>query len=72
MEEHVPTHCKPTTAHECQGPAGLFIEPGIGRRRVTEIQRSDIPELRHRMRKMPWQANRALTVPSKMFHMAKT
>lgn len=71
VDEHVPTHCKPSTAHEYRRPVGLFIEPGIGRRRVTGIQRSDIAELHYGMRKTPWQANRTLTVPPKTFHTAE-
>lgn len=38
---------------------------------MTEIQRSDIAELHHGMRKIPYQANRTLGVLSKMFTQAE-
>ncbi len=71
LEEYVSVHCKPRTAYEYRRSAELFIEPKIGARKVTEIQRSDIAELHHSMRKTPYQANRTLGVLSKMFNLAE-
>ena len=42
LEEYAPAHCKPSTAYEYRRSVELFIEPRIGRRKVTEIQRSNI------------------------------
>ena len=47
LEEYVPVHCKPSTAYEYQRSVKFFIDPRIGTRKVTEIQRSDIAELHH-------------------------
>ena len=58
LEEYVPVHCKPSTAYEYRRSVKFFIEPRIGTRKVTEIQRSDIAELHHGMREAPYQANR--------------
>ena len=66
-----PPHCKPSTAYEYRRSVELFISPKIGRRKVTEIQRSDIAQLHHGMRKTPYQANRTLGVLSKMFNLAE-
>ena len=71
LEEYVPAHCKPSTAYEYRRSVELFVEPRIGGRKVTEIQRSDIAELHHGMRKTPYQANRTLGVLSKMFNLAE-
>ena len=71
LEEYVPVHCKPSTAYEYQRPVKFFIDPRIGTRKVTEIQRSDIAELHHGMRETPYQANRTLGVLSKMFNLAE-
>ena len=71
LDEYVPDHCKPSTVYEYRCAVELFIEPRIGGRRVTEIQRSDIAELHHGMRKTPYQANRTLGVLSKMFNIAE-
>ena len=67
LEEYVPVHCKPSTAYEYRRSVKFFIDPRIGTRKVTEIQRSDIAELHHGMRETPYQANRTLGVLSKMF-----
>ena len=71
LEEYVPAHCKPSTAYEYRRSVELFVEPRIGRRKVTEIQRSDIAQLHHGMRKTPYQANRTLGVLSKLFNLAE-
>ena len=71
LDEYVPAHCKPSTAYEYRRSVELFIDPRIGRRKVTEIQRSDIAELHHGLRKTPYQANRTLGVLSKMFNLAE-
>ena len=71
LDEYVPDHCKASTAYEYRRSVELFVDPRIGNRKVTEIQRSDIAELHHGMRKTPYQANRTLGVLSKMFNMAE-
>ena len=53
LEEYVPVHCKPSTAYEYRRSVKFFIDPRIGTRKVTEIQRSDIAELHHGMRETP-------------------
>ena len=50
LEEYVPVHCKPSTAYEYRRSVKFFIDPRIGTRKVTEIQRSEIAELHHGMR----------------------
>ena len=71
LDEYVPAHCKPSTAYEYRRSVELFIDPRIGRRKVNEVQRSDIAELHHGLRKTPYQANRTLGVLSKMFNLAE-
>ncbi len=71
LNEYVPDHCKESTAYEYRRSVELFIDPRIGSRKVTEVQRKDIAELHHAMRKTPYQANRTLGVLSKMFNMAE-
>ena len=71
LDEYVPAHCKQSTAYEYRRSVELFIDPRIGRRKVAEIQRSDIAELHHGLRKTPYQANRTLGVLSKMFNLAE-
>ena len=71
LEDYVPNHCKPSTAHEHGRSVKFFIDPRIGKRKVKDIKRSDIAELHHALRETPYQANRALGVLSKMFSLAE-
>ena len=71
LDEYVPSHCKPSTAEEYRRSVELFIDPRIGKRRVPDIQRSDIAALHHDMRETPYQANRTLGVLSKIFNLAE-
>ena len=71
LDEYVASHCKPSTAAEYRRSVELFVGPRIGRRRVPDIQRSDIAALHHDMRETPYQANRTLGVLSKIFNLAE-
>ena len=71
LEEYVPSHCKPSTQVEYRRSVELFIDPKIGKRRVPDIQRSDIAALHHDMRATPYQANRTLGILSKIFNLAE-
>ena len=71
LDEYVPAHCKPSTAAEYRRSVELFVNLRIGRRRVPDVQRSDIAALHHDMRGTPYQANRTLGVLSKMFNLAE-
>ena len=71
LEDYVPVHCKPSTAAEYRRSVTLFIDPAIGEKRISEVQRKDIAELHHGLRDKPYQANRTLGVLSKMFALAE-
>src|SRR6185503_5849431 len=71
MTDHVELRCKPTTQREYRRSVDLFIKPAIGTHRVCDVVRSDIAELHHKMRVIPYQANRTLGVLSKMFNLAE-
>ena len=71
LEEYVPAYCKPSTQAEYRRSVELFIDPRIGKRRVPDVQRSNIAALHHDMRSTPYQANRTLGVLSKMFNLAE-
>ena len=71
LEDHVQHHCKPGTQAEYRRLVELFINPVIGTNRVSEVQRKDIAELHHGLRRTPYQANRTLSVLSKMFTLAE-
>ncbi len=71
LDEHVKTHCKPSTGREYSRLVKSFVIPNLGKRRVSEIRRSDIAALHHKMRETRYQANRTLAVLSKMFNLAE-
>jgi len=71
MKEHVALRCKLTTQAEYKRSVELFIDPKIGSRKVSDIERKDIAELHHDLQHVPYQANRTLGVLSKMFNLAE-
>jgi integrase len=71
LREHVALRCKPSTQAEYKRSVELFINPRIGTRKVTDIERKDIAELHHGLSHIPYQANRTLGVLSKMFNLAE-
>lgn len=72
LEEHVASHCKPTTQAEYKRSVELFINPKIGNHRIIDVTRGDIVELHQSMKATPYQANRTLGVLSIMFTVAHT
>jgi integrase len=71
LAEHVAVRCKPSTQYEYKRAVELFINPKLGTRKVTDIERRDIAEFHHNLRDTPYQANRTLGVLSKMFNLAE-
>jgi integrase len=71
LEEHVAVRCKSSTQYEYRRAVELFINPKLGTRKVTDIERRDIAEFHHNLRNIPYQANRTLGVLSKMFNLAE-
>jgi integrase len=71
LKEHVAVHCKPSTQAEYKRAVELFINPKIGTRKVTDIERKDIAELHQGLSHVPYQANRTFGVLSKMFNLAE-
>jgi integrase len=71
LGEYVPQHCKPRTAYEYRRAVELFINPALGRHRISDVQRADVARFHHDLRDRPYQANRALGVLSKMMNVAE-
>ena len=49
----------------------LYILPRFGADRVVDITREDVARLHRDLRKKPYQANRTVTLISKMFNLAE-
>ncbi len=71
LEMHVADRCKPSTARDYKSVIRRFVKPIIGTYRVAEVERKDIADLHYKLKATPIQANRTLSVLSKMFNMAE-
>lgn len=71
LKEHVAVRCKSSTESEYKRSIELFINPKLGTRKATDIERRDITELHHSLSHIPYQANRTLGVLCKMFNLAE-
>lgn len=71
LTEYVAVRCKPSTQGEYRRSVELFVNPKLGTRKVSDIERRDIAELHHELSHIPYQANRTLGVLSKMFNLAE-
>ena len=71
MDEYGPAHLKPSTARLYRKIIENRILPRFGKRRVSDIGKSDVVALHHDMRDVPDHANRTLSVVSRMLTMAE-
>jgi integrase len=71
LRDYVPQHCKATTAGEYRRAVELFINPALGRQRISDVLRADVARFHHDLHERPYQANRALGVFSKMMNLAE-
>jgi len=71
LDEHVATRCKPKTGKDYAYIVNDLIAPALGQHAVTDISRSDVSRLHHRLRTKQHMANRTLAVLSKMMSFAE-
>ncbi len=71
LTDYVPKRCKPRTAEEYRRAVELNIKPALGSTRIADVSRADVAAFHHDLREVPYQANRALAVLSKMFSLAE-
>ena len=71
MDEYTPAHLKPSTARLYRKIIDNRILPRLGKRRVSDIGKSDVAALHHDMRDVPDHANRTLSVLSRMLTLAE-
>ena len=71
MDEYAPAHLKPSTARLYRKIIENRILPRFGKRRVSDVGKSDVVALHHDMRDVPDHANRTLSVLSRMLTLAE-
>lgn len=69
VKEHVEVRLKPNTQLDYKQIIRKYLIPAFGSFRVTDISYKDISELHLRLKDKPTQANRCVSVLSKMFNM---
>ena len=71
LVEHAAVKKKASSTAEDQRNLRNHVLPALGRRRVTEIARTDVAKLHSAMKDRPGAANRCLALLSKMFNLAE-
>ena len=71
MKAHVEVNCRAGTVETFGRAVRLYILPELGHMRLSEVERSHVAALHHRMRDKPYQANQARNVLAKMFRLAE-
>ena len=69
--DHVGVHCKESTRKMYRSVVERFIVPSYGSVAVEEVERKHINALHLDLRHIPYQANRALEIGSKLFNLAE-
>ena len=70
MEEHVAVHCRASTAEGIQGLLDKYIVPEFGRLPLLAVERDRVVAFHARLSGVPYAANRAVAVFSRMYGMA--
>ena len=71
MKAHVEVNCRAGTVETFGRVVRLYILPELGHMRLSEVERSHVAALHHKMRDKPYQANQARNVLAKMFRLAE-
>lgn len=71
LDEYVPSHLKPSTAGDYRQVIEKFILPAMGELRAEDVAREDVAKLHNSMRRIPYQANRTLSVMSVILNQAE-
>ena len=71
LDEHVDVRCKESTQRMYRSVVRRFIVPSYGGVAVEDVERKHINALHLDLRHIPYQANRALEIGSKLFNLAE-
>ena len=71
MDEHSRPKKKASSVATDEKLLRLVILPALGRRRVVDISSADVARMHHSLKSTPVQANRAVTLLSKMMNLAE-
>ncbi len=71
MEQHANVKKKPRSIKEDRRLLDKVLLPVLGPRKLADIARADIAKFHHDQRRAPYQANRALSLLSKLFNLCE-
>ena len=71
LSDHVATKMRPKSAAEDRRMLSRLLLPALGTRKLTDVTRADVARLHHDIRRTPTQANRVLSLLSRMMNMAE-
>ncbi len=71
MEAHVRVNCRPATVEAFGRILRLYIVPELGHLQLSEVDRPQVSEFHHKLRKKPYQANAGVGVLAHMFRLAE-
>ncbi len=71
MEEHVAVRCKPGTVGLARKTIDKYILPAFGKLPLAAVERDHVAALHGRMYGVPYAANRAVAILSRMFNRAE-
>ena len=71
MKAHVEVNGRPGTVETFGRVVRLYVVPELGHLRLSEVERSHVAALHHKMRDKPYQANQTRNVLAKMFRLAE-
>ena len=71
MSEHVSVRLKPTTQSDYRHNLKAYILPALGSRKVADITHKEVQSLHLKMKDTPTQANRTISVLSKIFSLCE-
>jgi len=69
LRDHVEVRLKPTTERNYRTVINDVIKPALGTRKIIDVSRADVSAIHHKYRDRPYQANRILSVLSKLFNL---
>lgn len=71
ISDHAKPHKKASSVEDDERIIRTFVGPEFGKRKVTEISRSDIDRFHKSLSETPYRANRVLAMLSKAFNLAE-
>lgn len=71
LQEHACRHKKPSSVANDRRMIELHLKPLLGKKKVADVHRQDVVQLKNGLASTPYEANRAMALLSKMMNLAE-